>query len=48
MSLWHCPVHGLYGGDVFCPRCNKNGEHVTIGDDAPETASDTNRGTQVK
>ncbi len=30
MSLWSCPVHGLYGGDVFCPTCGGTGEYVTL------------------
>jgi uncharacterized Zn finger protein (UPF0148 family) len=32
MSLWVCPEHGLYGGDVFCPKCGKNGEFATLHD----------------
>lgn len=32
MSLWTCPEHGLYGGDVFCPKCGKNGAWTTIED----------------
>ena len=30
MSLWVCPTHGLYGGDVFCPKCGGTGGYVTI------------------
>jgi uncharacterized Zn finger protein (UPF0148 family) len=30
VSLWTCPEHGLYGGDVFCPRCGKNGAYTTV------------------
>lgn len=30
MSLWLCPTHGLYGGDVFCPACGGTGEYVTL------------------
>ena len=28
MGLWHCPDHGLYGGDPFCPECGKVGDHA--------------------
>jgi hypothetical protein len=30
MSLWLCPTHGLYGGDVFCPKCGGTGGYVTF------------------
>lgn len=30
MSLWNCPVHGLYGGQVLCPSCGITGEHVSV------------------
>jgi hypothetical protein len=30
MSLWLCPTHGLYGGQVFCPKCGGGGEYVTL------------------
>jgi hypothetical protein len=30
MSLWICPTHGLYGGDVFCPRCGGVGAWATL------------------
>lgn len=30
MSLWMCPKHGLYGGQVLCPTCGGTGEHVTL------------------
>lgn len=30
MSLWVCPEHGLYGGDVFCPMCGENGYYAEI------------------
>jgi hypothetical protein len=25
VSLWLCPAHGLYGGQVHCPRCGTIG-----------------------
>jgi hypothetical protein len=30
MSLWICPQHGAYGGDIFCPVCHKNGEWASF------------------
>ena len=33
MSLWVCPKHGLYGGDIFCPQCGDNGRYATFNDD---------------
>lgn len=30
MSVWVCPDHGLYGGQVFCPACGKNGSFATF------------------
>ena len=30
MSLWLCSEHGLYGGDVFCPKCGGTGSVVTL------------------
>jgi len=30
MSLWVCPTHGLYGGDVFCPKCGGTGAFATL------------------
>lgn len=37
MSLWTCPEHGLYGGDVFCPTCGGIGSYTTA---RPMTAED--------
>jgi RecJ-like exonuclease len=30
MRLWHCPEHGIYGGQIICPQCGGSGEAVTI------------------
>jgi hypothetical protein len=30
MSLWVCAEHGLYGGQVFCPRCGKTGRYAAL------------------
>lgn len=30
VSLWTCPEHGLYGGQVDCPRCGKVGDYATV------------------
>jgi hypothetical protein len=30
MSLWTCPEHGLYGGQIHCPTCGKNGSYTTV------------------
>lgn len=30
MSLWTCPTHGLYGGQVFCPKCGGTGDYTTV------------------
>lgn len=35
MSLWLCPFHGLYGGQVFCPTCGGTGSYATLDDEAP-------------
>lgn len=43
MSLWLCTKHGLYGGQVFCPRCGKNGEHVTFRDRPKQVAEPVSR-----
>lgn len=46
MSLWTCPIHGLYGGDVFCPQCGGIGAYTIIasvdrsGRQAGETGSE--------
>jgi hypothetical protein len=34
MSLWVCPGHGLYGGQVGCPQCGMMGSYAAI-DPAP-------------
>jgi hypothetical protein len=30
VSIWNCPQHGLYGGDVLCPNCGGTGEYVML------------------
>jgi Zn finger protein HypA/HybF involved in hydrogenase expression len=31
MSLWSCPKHGLYGGQITCPKCGFQGKQVGAG-----------------
>ena len=38
MSLWTCPKHGLYGGDVFCPKCGGTGSYATLEQPAGPTS----------
>jgi len=30
MSLWICPNHGLYGGQIFCPKCGGGGVYAEL------------------
>jgi hypothetical protein len=30
MSLWLCPDHGLFGGQVTCPTCGKVGDYADM------------------
>jgi hypothetical protein len=30
MSLWVCNIHGLYGGQVFCPKCGASGAYAIL------------------
>jgi hypothetical protein len=33
MSLWICDEHGLYGGQIDCPKCGKTGHYAEFHDD---------------
>lgn len=30
MSVWYCPSHGAYGGQITCPKCGLQGMYVSF------------------
>jgi hypothetical protein len=30
MSVWLCPLHGLFGGQVICPKCGRLGRWALV------------------
>ena len=47
MSLWVCPTHGLYGGQIFCPRCDRVGSYATFTAQADRSAQRQDRETEL-
>jgi hypothetical protein len=33
VSLWVCQKHGLYGGQLECPKCGEMGEFAVLEDE---------------
>jgi hypothetical protein len=33
VSIWYCAEHGLYGGEIACPRCNVIGVIAVMDED---------------
>ena len=46
MSLWTCPTHGLYGGQIGCPSCGMMGDYTTV--EAPPMNADKEAVEAVK
>jgi hypothetical protein len=49
MSVWYCADHGLYGGELACPRCGVMGQICVMDEDGdmvpdyPDRVEETER-----